>query len=218
MPRAQTIVQRPRASRAPLTPAVVTPRAAWYLAIEGHGAPRGEAFDARLDTLRLADRTLRAVARRHGILHPPARLEAQWWVEGHDGVFPEAPADRWRWRLLFPVPDAVTAGILREAATRLTLARTRHPRITEVELVRLDEGPCVQQLQLGPVEAESRPAAEMRAFAEAEGLRLDGRHHEIYLTDPRRVPPERQRVILRQPITPRRDRIGRPLARTPYAA
>jgi hypothetical protein len=196
----------------------VTPRAAWYLAIEGHGAPRGDAFDARLDALRLAARTLRAVARRHGILHPAARLEAQWWAVGRDGAFPEAPTELWRWRLLLTVPDAVTAGILREAGERLALARPRHPLVAEVELVQLDEGPCVQQLQLGPVEAEPHPAAEMRAFAEAEGLRLDGRHHEIYLTDPRRVPPERQRVILRQPITPRRDRIGRPLGRAPHAA
>ena len=197
---------------------MVTPRAAWYLAIEGSGEPWGNGFDARLDALRLADRTLRAIARRHGVLHPPARLEAQWWVDAPDGVFPDAPTDRWRWRLLLSVPDAVTAGILRDAATRLTLARGRHPLVADVELVQLDEGPCLQQLQTGPVEAEPRPAAAMRAYAEAEGLTLDGRHHQIYLSDPRRVPPERQRVILRQPLTPRRDRVCRPLGRTSHAA
>lgn len=218
MPRAQSRPSSSAVPRPPRAPAVVTPRAAWYLSIEGHGAPRGADFDARLDALRLAARTLRLVARRHGIVHPAARLEVLWWTESPDGAFPDVPADRWRWRLLFRVPDTVTAGVIREAGRRLFRGTRRHPLAGLVELVRLDEGPCIQQLHLGPVEVEPGTLSAMRAFAEAEGLQPAGRHHEIYLTDPRRVPPERQRVLLRQPIAARRDPIGRPLGRVSQAA
>jgi hypothetical protein len=55
-------------------------------------------------------------------------------------------------------------------------------------------------LHVGPYDAEEETVAAMRAFAEAEGLSFVGRHHEIYLSDPRRVPPERLKTILREPV------------------
>ena len=58
----------------------------------------------------------------------------------------------------------------------------------------------VQMLHVGPYDEEPRTVAQMRAFAEAEGLAFRGRHHEIYLSDPRRVEPERLKTILRMPV------------------
>lgn len=67
----------------------------------------------------------------------------------------------------------------------------------------LDEGQCVQMLHLGPFDAERETIAVMRAFMDEEGLTRRGLHHEIYLSDPRRVAPERLRTILRLPVVSR---------------
>ena len=64
----------------------------------------------------------------------------------------------------------------------------------------LEEGRCVQMLHVGPYADEPASVARMEAFAKEQGLRFRGRHHEIYLSDPRRVPPERLRTILRYPV------------------
>ena len=69
-----------------------------------------------------------------------------------------------------------------------------------VELVTIDEGQCVQILHTGPYTEEQESIARMREFARAAGRELAGKHHEIYLSDPRRVKPEKLKTILRYPV------------------
>lgn len=66
----------------------------------------------------------------------------------------------------------------------------------------LEEGRCVQMLHVGPYNRENETIALMRILAEQKGLALVGPHHEIYLSDPRRSPPERLKTILREPVRP----------------
>ncbi len=72
--------------------------------------------------------------------------------------------------------------------------------MTEVDLETIEEGLCVQMLHVGPYSNEPETVALMQRFAQEEGLSFHGLHHEIYLSDPRRVPEERLRTILRQPV------------------
>ena len=65
----------------------------------------------------------------------------------------------------------------------------------------IQEGLCVQMLHVGPYDREHETIDQMREFAEANRLAIAGPHHEIYLSDPRRVPAERLKTILRQPVT-----------------
>ena len=83
-----------------------------------------------------------------------------------------------------------------------------HPALAEeavaedqVALTTLDEGACVQALHVGPYADEGPLIQRMHAEAAARGRALRGRHHEIYLSDPARVAPERLKTILRQPVT-----------------
>jgi hypothetical protein len=71
-----------------------------------------------------------------------------------------------------------------------------------VRLESLAEGRCVQMLHVGPYDRECETIAVMKAFAEKQQLGFPGKHHEIYLSDPRRVPPERLKTIVRQPVRP----------------
>jgi hypothetical protein len=70
----------------------------------------------------------------------------------------------------------------------------------EVEIDKLGEGLCVQMLHVGPYEREKETIEVMLAFAAGKGYSAHGRHHEIYISDPRRVPPERLKTILRLPV------------------
>ena len=97
------------------------------------------------------------------------------------------------------VPDFITAVDVADAVATL---RQRHkpPEVAEVGLETFAEGLCIQMLHVGPYSEESETIARMEAYAQEKGLSLHGRHHEIYLSDPRRVPEERLRTILRRPV------------------
>jgi len=109
------------------------------------------------------------------------------------------PRKEWKWKLLVRVPDFVSEQDLAGALADLHAKRKSGP-IDEVHLETLHEGPGVQMLHVGPYADETRTLDQMEAFAEAQGLRFHGAHHEIYLSDPRRVAPERMKTILRHPV------------------
>jgi hypothetical protein len=102
--------------------------------------------------------------------------------------------------MLIRTPDFVTAGEVDQAIAMLH-KRGKGKAAERVALESLAEGQCVQALHVGPYEDEAATVATMKAFAEGKRLRFGGRHHEIYLSDPRRVAPARLRTILRLPVT-----------------
>jgi len=75
--------------------------------------------------------------------------------------------------------------------------------VREVRLETITEGQCVQMLHIGPYERETETIEVMKSFAAGQGFQFHGRHHEIYLSDPRRVPPDRLKTILRLPVATR---------------
>lgn len=83
------------------------------------------------------------------------------------------------------------------------MAASRRPtRLDDVRLESLSEDRCVQTLHVGPFDDEAGVLARMHdEFIPGQGFRMVGKHHEIYLSDPRRTAPERLRTILRQPVT-----------------
>jgi hypothetical protein len=80
------------------------------------------------------------------------------------------------------------------------LKRGKGEEVKRVRLETLAEGQCVQMLHVGPYDKEHETIAVMRTFAEKQEVQFSGKHHEIYLSDPRRVPSERLKTILRQPV------------------
>ncbi len=181
-------------------PVLITARLARYLAIEGRGEPGGGEFQVRVGALYAAAFTLKFTSKGEGRDYVVCKLEAVWWADGcDDGDFSQVPREQWRWQLMIRTPDFVADADLSAAAEKI-LAKGKCPEIVDVRLAELEEGRCVQMLHVGPYEDEPETMAVMRAFAEEQGLAFAGRHHEIYLSDPRRVEPARLRTILRMPI------------------
>jgi hypothetical protein len=109
------------------------------------------------------------------------------------------PKEQWNWRLMIRTPSFVQQKELDDAARKL-IEKGKAPCADQVKLESITEGACVQMLHVGAYEEVSRSIGAMSVFAEQQGLALQGRHHEIYLSDPRRIAPEKLKTILRVPV------------------
>ncbi|WP_204019271.1 GyrI-like domain-containing protein, partial [Micromonospora sediminimaris] len=128
-------------------------------------------------------------------------LEGLWWAEDMAAFTTSRDKSRWNWTLLLMVPDWVDRAMF-DAAFAQAGAKNQPVRLDDVRLETLSEGRCVQTLHVGAFDNEAAVLAQLHEeFIPAQGLRMAGKHHEIYLSDFRRVAPEKQRTILRQPVT-----------------
>ena len=182
-------------------PALVEVKPASYLAISGQGAPGGDLFTASIGALYGVAFTIKMTRKFAGQQdYAVCKLEGQWWSE-LAADFARLPKDQWLWKLLIRTTDFIKKDDLRQAVAVL-LKRGKGEDVKRVWLESLAEGLCVQMLHVGPYDRECETIAVMKAFAEKQQLVFSGKHHEIYLSDPRRVPPERVKTIVRQPVRP----------------
>ena len=180
-------------------PALVEIKPAAYLAISGQGAPGGEQFTASTGALYGVAFTIKMTRKFAGQQdYAVCKLEGQWWTEP-ESDFGKLSPDRWRWNLLIRTPDFIGDADLRQAVAVLQ-KRGKADDVKRVRLESLAEGLCVQMLHVGPYEKEHETIVAMKTFAEKKQLEFSGKHHEIYLSDPRRVPAERLKTILRHPV------------------
>lgn len=130
---------------------------------------------------------------------PP--LEGLWWAEDMAAFTTRRDKSTWYWTMMLMMPDWLAAEHVE--AARDTVA-AKKPSLA-VERVRVDEGLCVQTLHVGSFDDEGAVLADLHeAFIPEHGLTMTGKHHEIYLSDPRRTAPDKLRTILRQPVRPGR--------------
>ncbi len=131
---------------------------------------------------------------------PP--LEGLWWADDFGSFTNQRDKSQWRWTLLVMVPDWLGPD---DFARAVDQAAAKVPeRLAEVRFETLSEGTCVQTLHVGSFDDEAEILAELHdRFVPDNDLQMTGHHHEIYLSDRRRVAPERLRTILRQPVRPR---------------
>ena len=170
-----------------------------HMVIDGEGSPQNTAFQDAIGALySTANRTkfrLKATERDDFVVPP---LECLWWADDLS-AFDENRQDEWRWTLMVVAPNHVTEEDLRQTLDELDQKRksTAAHRSMRTEL--LDEGRAVQCLQVGPYDTMREPIAALQELAKAHRLKLSGKHHEIYLSDPQRTAAEKLRTVLRRP-------------------
>lgn len=175
-----------------------------FLMVDGTGDPQtAEQFENAIQALYSAAYTLKFTLKKTSPEREfkVAPLEGLWWTDdaapGMDDL--QRDRDAWYWTLMIPVPDDVTADEVRRALEQA--ARKRE--LTAAPLLRLerfDEGLAAQTLHVGPYSEEAPTIERLHAFVAEQGYELRGRHHEIYLGDPRRAAPEKLKTILRHPV------------------
>lgn len=194
----------------PQTPMIVRVPPMQYLAVQGQGDPNqpGGEYAAAVQVLyalayavRMAPRAGQAIPGYFEFVVPP--LEGFWWMDGVDEVDYSRKA-RFNWVSVLRAPQFVTPQVLAWAQSQVK--RKKGLDATAARLLALDEGLCVQCMHLGSYNSEPATVAGMEAFIRAQGYRTDitaeRRHHEIYLSDPRKAAPGRQKTVLRHPIAP----------------
>ena len=175
-----------------------------FLMVDGHGDPNtAPAYRAAVEALYTVSYAVRAVARAAlGRVHVVAPLEGLWSAEDLT-LFTTRAKSAWDWTMMIAQPDWVTPSMVDEA---LAAAARRKQPPSALELARLEryaEGRSVQVLHVGSYDDEGPTLARLHdEYLPANGLVPSGRHHEIYLSDPRRTEPARLRTVLRQPVAP----------------
>ena len=112
----------------------------------------------------------------------------------------ERDKSQWDWTTMIMVPDWITREMFADAIAKVA-AKDKPASLDKVRLETLHEGLCVQTLHLGSYDDEAGVLAELHhEYLPNAGLRLTGRHHEVYLSDVRKVEPSKLRTILRQPV------------------
>lgn len=168
-----------------------------FLTIEGVGAPGCDEFQAKVNAIYSLAYGIKMLMKREGKDFIIAKLEGLWWVDS-DRPYIEVPREEWRWKLLIRQPEFVTPEIVEKARQEVIKRKTK--LVNKVRLEEMREGRCVQILHIGPYSTEPESLEKMYGLMKEKGLTFNGPHHEIYLSDPRKVAPEKMKTILRQPV------------------
>jgi len=172
-----------------------------FLTIEGKGEPGGKEFTSKVEALYSLAYGVKNLCKKQGKDFVVPNLEGLWWVESDKPAL-EVPRGEWLWKLLIRMPEFVTSEIVEKAKVEV-IKRRDIELVDEIKFEKLTEGKCVQVLHIGPYSTEPESLAKMRKLMEEKNLVENGLHHEIYLSDPRRVPEEKWKTILRQPVKER---------------
>ena len=171
-----------------------------YLMVDGHGDPNeAEYADAIATIVPVAYRLKFFSKKELGRDYVVMPLEALWWSDDMASFTTARDKSRWDWTAMNLVPDWITDDHF--DAVRAEVAAAGAPAIDRLRLETFTEGACVQTLHLGSFDDEGPVLAQLHDEVIPErGLRMRGRHHEIYLSDIRRTEPAKLRTILRQPV------------------
>ena len=189
-------------------PEIITVPRANYIAVKGKGDPNEEngAYQQALGVLYAVAYTLKMSYKTdHRIdgfveyVVPP--LEGFWWQDNVDGV-DYADKSAFHWISVIRLPDFITKTDFEWAVE--TASKKKKLDCSSAEFMTIEEGLCVQIMHLGAFDDEPATVAVMDAFLAQNGyvndMSQDRLHHEIYLSDARKVAPEKWKTVIRHPI------------------
>jgi hypothetical protein len=172
---------------------------------KGYEPSTSPGFQAATQTLYGIAYTLKFMLKKRAsnpVEYPVMTLEGLWWVE--DGIFDISVKDNWYYTLMIMQPEVITPEVFAEGLEQLRRKRGESPGFDKLRLDTFQEGLCVQTMHVGPYATEPATLAGMQAYMKENGLRdlvgLGGKHHEIYLGDPRVAAPEKLKTVLRHPV------------------
>lgn len=173
-----------------------------YLMVDGAGDPNiVPEFQSAIETLYGSAYTMKFSLKKTGVgpEYSVAPLDGLWWTDGTE-EFDCVNRDKWRWTVMIAQPPHITGEVLDSAISELT-RKGKKGLLDRIRLETFNEGLCVQTMHIGPYSEEGTLILEMHRFIAEQGYSRRGKHHEIYLSDPRRSAPEKLKTILRQPVS-----------------
>ena len=134
--------------------------------------------------------------------YPVMPLEGLWSIQ--DEMVDVAKKDNWSYTLMILQPDAITRAVFTEGLEQVRKKKGDSSNLSHLRLAHFEEGICMQMMHIGPYATEPSTIERMRAFALENGYRdrvgPSGKHHEIYIGDPRKADPSKLKTVLRHPL------------------
>ena len=172
-----------------------------FIMVDGTGDPNSApAYRHAIEALYAVAYTVKFDEKRRpgGLDFRVMPLEGLWWSSDPE-AFSSSDKSRWSWTAMIMQPDAVDREAV-EAAIRAAGAKRPLPALELLRFERYAEGAAAQVMYLGPYSDEGPTIAALHAFIADQAYVPAGKHHEIYLGDPRRTAPEKLRTVIRQPV------------------
>jgi hypothetical protein len=172
-----------------------------YVMVDGTGDPNtSDEFRRAMEALYPVAYGVKFIAKADGADFGVMPLEGLWWTDPPE-AFSMEDKGAWLWTVMILQPEWITSDTVSDAlADAVKKGKVDAETAAKVRLATLEEGLSAQVLHIGPYDAEPPTIQALHGFVEEQGYRLRGKHHEIYLSDPRRVEPERMKTIIRHPV------------------
>jgi hypothetical protein len=175
-----------------------------FLMIDGIGSPGdSEAYQDALAILYPVAFKTKFISKSKGKDYVVPPLEGLWWADEMKH-FTEGNREKWKWTMMIMQPDWITRDMINEAI-KMTKEKNPHlsKSVTELRLERFEEGKAAQIMHVGPYSEEAPTIKKIHDFIKMHGGLFDGhkqKHHEIYLSDPRKANPAKMKTVIRQPF------------------
>jgi hypothetical protein len=172
-----------------------------FLMIDGHGDPNtAPEYRAAVEALFTVSYAIKFAIKRgpDELDYAVMPLEGLWWVADMS-TFTVEDKSAWSWTAMIAQPDSVTQAMVDEAVAQAARKKAL-PAAPSLRLERFKEGRAAQVMHIGPYAAEGPTIQRLHAFIAEHGCERAGRHHEIYLSDPRRADPAKLKTVIRQPV------------------
>jgi hypothetical protein len=171
-----------------------------FIMIDGQGNPNtSKEYSESLQALYMAAYTLKFNIKKNlAVDYPVMALEGLWWMDDMR-EFSGARKDDWKWTMMIMQPEIVTPQLFAQSIIEAS-KKKGHPGLSRLRLESYKEGLATQILYFGPYADEGPTISRLHQSIEDGGHIRFGKHHEIYLSDPRRVTPEKLRTVIRQPM------------------
>ncbi|MEI6613255.1 GyrI-like domain-containing protein [Polynucleobacter sp.] len=175
-----------------------------YVMVTGKGSPDSKDFQHAVEALYGVTFTIKFMPKKGVEIAgyqeysvPP--LSGLWWM-GDNTSFDIEKRDEWEWTAMIMQPHFVTEKLVDQAKEMLKKKKD-NPMTDKVEFKPFEEGNTVQMMHVGPYSNEGETIQKIFDYIHENGYKLSGKHHEIYLGDPRRSAPEKLKTIIRHPFT-----------------
>jgi len=172
-----------------------------FLMIDGVGDPNtAQEYKDAVEALYAVSYALKFMVKRgetavdYGVMP----LEGLWWMDDMSQFSVEAK-DMWKWTMMIMQPKCVTQDLLEQALAQVA-KKKNPPALPKMRFESYHEGLGAQIMHIGPYAAEAPTIEKIHQFIAENGYQLCGKHHEIYLSDPRRAAPEKLKTVIRQPM------------------
>lgn len=172
-----------------------------YLSIDGRGNPNTvPRYKEAVEALYSVSYALKFMVKKGtlSINYSVMPLEGLWWTETSTEPSMENK-DEWLWTAMIMQPEWITKELVAEAIEQVR-KKKKLPILTELRFTSLEEGKSAQIMYVGPYQNETATIKKIHEYIEQAGGKLTGKHHEIYLNDPRRTAPDKLKTIIRQPF------------------